>query len=194
VVGVSFAVSVVGVEGDVGLGDLHLREVILHLDLLLHTGIFHGKEHILRHQIPGRGGFLPERILPDRQLLHIMRLFPGSSGFHNLSGFIDDTQLRAGDLISGCDIGFGNADLRHIILHLHLLDFTGIFHLKGYGFRGRIAVRRYGLDQLVLAADHQLLNDMRLFLRYPFIDQAGIPVDHPQVRSRQLLPGSDICL
>ena len=132
--------------GDVGFGDLHLCEVILHPDLLLHTGIFHGKEHILSHQVPGRGSFLPERILADRQLLHIMRLFPGSPGLHNLSGFIDDAQLRAGDLISGCDIGFGNADPRHIILHLHLLDFPGILHFKGYRFRRCIAVRRFGFD------------------------------------------------
>ena len=60
-----------------------------------------------------------------------------------------DAELRADDRFSVSDVGLGQTDLCHVILHFHLLDFTGILDLKGYGFRRRIAVRRFGLDQLV---------------------------------------------
>ena len=174
-------------------GNFHSGDNILHHHLLYLSGILHHKRDRLRRYIARSRQKLCQKIsFPRRQSFDDMRLLLRHPFLNDFACFIFDLKPCSRKLLSCCDIPLGDFHLRDVILHHRLLHLPGILHRKRDRLRRRIAWSRQKLCQKIGFPHYQPLNDMRLLLRHPFLNDFASFVCDLKPCSRQFLSGRHV--
>ena len=111
--------------GNVGLGNLHFRVVVLHDNVLDLAVILDCELNGIGRHIPGIIGY--ERFLQcvgfarNQHSLHVVRRIFGHPFVHNIAVFIQHTQRGTGDFFVGRNIGFADFYAGGRIQHRHCL-------------------------------------------------------------------------
>ena len=116
---------------NIRLGNRYFCMVVLHFYFLDFSSLFHNKGHILCTHIAlfCRSLLFVKGIGSCREILNQV-FFSRNPFLDHISLFIKDLKFCTFNLFSGCNICFGNRNLRMVVLHFYFLDFPGLFHNK----------------------------------------------------------------
>ena len=161
--------------GDILLGDLQLRDIVLHLMHLALAVILNGELDALSGDISIRGLYLGQDVsLSDFEAGHRMRLLLGSPAISCLSIlFLNNRKMSSDNFLLAGDIGLGDLDL--LIDQIQLIICILLIRYGKCDRRSQdVSFRSFRLSQGVGLTDNKPGYRMGCSIGYPVVDDLSV--------------------
>ena len=168
--------------GDVLLGDLQLRDVILHLvKLTLEVILNRELDALSRHIAVSRSGLGQDISLSDSQSGYRMRLLLRSPGISRLSSvFLNNRKVCSFDFLLSGQVRLGNLHL--LVDQIQLVVCISLIRYCELDWRSKnVSFRCFRLDQRVGLTDNKAADCMSSSIGYPVVDDLSVLIHNLQM-------------